>query len=153
MMRCAVTALIGLAALTAGTMAAGTMATAEETLDDVIRRLLAEDPPSRPARPTSPREVADLNGLDSFSGHVTRFAVPVDGEGAFERMQVRVLACHEVDGGVDAYAFLEITDTKTPDTPAFRGWMIASSPALSSLDHPRYDIWLHACSTASGDAS
>lgn len=148
-MRRHIAVLVALGAVIAG----GTAATAQETLDDVIRRLLAEDPLTRPALPTTPREVAELNGLDTFSGHVTRFAVPVDGEGSFERMHVRVLACHEVDGGIDGYAFLEITDSKAPDSPAFRGWMIASSPALSALDHPRYDIWLHACSTASGEAS
>jgi hypothetical protein len=29
--------------------------------------------------------------------------------------------------------------------PVFSGWMVASSPALSALDHPRYDVWVLNC--------
>ena len=31
------------------------------------------------------------------------------------------------------------------DTEIFSGWMFASSPALSALDHPVYDIWVLEC--------
>ncbi|MBY0422450.1 MAG: DUF2155 domain-containing protein [Parvularculaceae bacterium] len=31
----------------------------------------------------------------------------------------------------------------------FSGWMFASSPGLSALDHPVYDVWVIDCSTAS----
>ena len=30
----------------------------------------------------------------------------------------------------------------------FKGWMFASSPALSALDHPRYDVWVLSCSSS-----
>jgi len=33
------------------------------------------------------------------------------------------------------------------DKPVFKGWMIASSPALNALDHPRYDVWVLRCIT------
>lgn len=44
----------------------------------------------------------------------------------------------------DAEAHLTISDT-TRNEPVFQGWMIASSPALSALDHPRYDVWVLSC--------
>lgn len=44
----------------------------------------------------------------------------------------------------EAYAHLTIT-AKGVDQPVFSGWMIASSPALSALDHPRYDVWVLGC--------
>lgn len=47
----------------------------------------------------------------------------------------------------DAYAELEITNTGTGQR-AFSGWMIASSPALSALEDPRYDIWVIRCTTS-----
>jgi len=52
-------------------------------------------------------------------------------------------------------AFLRIWDTKTPDAPAaFSGWMFAESPALSALDHPRYDLWVISCTTlADGESA
>lgn len=143
-----------LAAALALTAVSGAAQQPGETLDDVIRRLMAEPvpgtAPQRAPQQTEARAAATLRGLDTFSGNVATFTVPVDGTGSFARMAVRVLACHAVEGGVDHYAFVEMTDTKTPDALAFRGWLIASSPALSALDHPRFDVWLESCNTSSG---
>ena len=47
----------------------------------------------------------------------------------------------------DAYALLTITYRNRPE-PAFRGWMIASAPALNAMDHPRYDVWVLRCITS-----
>jgi hypothetical protein len=44
----------------------------------------------------------------------------------------------------DAEAHLTISDSQRTE-PVFKGWMIASSPALSALDHPRYDVWVLSC--------
>lgn len=44
----------------------------------------------------------------------------------------------------ESYAHLTITDAGAT-APVFQGWMIASSPALSALDHPRYDVWVLSC--------
>lgn len=107
-------------------------------------------PSAAEALPDGPQPGALLRGLDTFSGHVADFVVGVGGRGQFERLIVTVEACHVVDGGVDAYAFVTIADDKAPDQVIFRGWMVASSPALSALDHPRYDVWLQSCSTRSG---
>ena len=46
----------------------------------------------------------------------------------------------------DAYALLTIVYNNAAD-PVFRGWMIASAPALNALDHPRYDVWALRCSS------
>ena len=49
--------------------------------------------------------------------------------------------------------FLEINE-KISDTGDLRtlfiGWMFASSPALSALEHSVYDVWVIDCSTAVG---
>ncbi|MEZ5895625.1 MAG: DUF2155 domain-containing protein [Parvularculaceae bacterium] len=34
-----------------------------------------------------------------------------------------------------------------PDDMVFSGWMFASSPALSALEHPVYDVWVIDCAT------
>ncbi|MEM9349983.1 MAG: DUF2155 domain-containing protein [Pseudomonadota bacterium] len=47
----------------------------------------------------------------------------------------------------DAFAYLEIED-RTSERQVFAGWMIASSPALNALDHPRYDVWVIRCKTS-----
>ena len=35
----------------------------------------------------------------------------------------------------------------------FSGWMFASSPALSAMEHPVYDVWVLDCKNASSAAS
>ena len=47
----------------------------------------------------------------------------------------------------EAAAFLEIVDAKPGEAPVklFSGWMFASSPAVSALEHPVYDVWVIDC--------
>ena len=46
----------------------------------------------------------------------------------------------------DAFAWLVVHYQNAAD-PVFRGWMIASAPALNPMDHPRYDVWPLSCLT------
>ncbi len=48
----------------------------------------------------------------------------------------------------DAFAYLRVAQG---EDELFAGWMIASSPALSALDHPRYDVWVLRCINTEGD--
>jgi hypothetical protein len=95
--------------------------------------------------------MALLRGLDKFSGVATDVVAPIGEPVVYGRLSILVSACR--GGGVEGdVAYLTITDTKTPGAPAFEGWMFAESPALSALDHPRYDVWLAQCNTESGGA-
>ncbi|MEH7829248.1 DUF2155 domain-containing protein [Gemmobacter denitrificans] len=44
----------------------------------------------------------------------------------------------------DAFGHLTIMEDGRAQ-PVFSGWMMASSPALSALEHPRYDVWVLRC--------
>ena len=48
------------------------------------------------------------------------------------------------DPSSDAFAHLTIMDNRAKAV-AFNGWMVATSPALSAMDHARYDIWVLSC--------
>lgn len=95
------------------------------------------------------RETAVLRGLDKISGAVTDLTVAVGDRAEFGRLDILVEACRvpEADPAGDAFAFLTI-HVEGLDRPAFEGWMIASSPALSALDHPRYDVWVMRCTSS-----
>jgi hypothetical protein len=54
------------------------------------------------------------------------------------------------DPASNAYAHLTVIDSLS-ETPVFSGWMIASSPALSAMDHPRYDVWILRCDTVAAE--
>jgi len=47
----------------------------------------------------------------------------------------------------NAYAALEVSEAGKAGT-LFSGWMIASAPALSALEHSRYDVWVIRCTTS-----
>lgn len=89
---------------------------------------------------------AILRALDKVSG-VTQDIEVHNGESAFfGRIEITLGDCRypTEDPSSDAFARLTVFDT-TAQVTAFDGWMVASSPALSALDHPRYDVWVMRC--------
>ena len=84
-----------------------------------------------------------LDKLTSDTGDVTLSR----GQAAkFGRLVVRLDGCRypTENPASDAAAHLTIVEEVT-EAQLFSGWMLASSPALSALDHPRYDVWVLAC--------
>lgn len=101
--------------------------------------------------PTLASETEQANGallraLDKVSGQSTDIEVDAGGEAKFGALTVRMSECRfpAGDANSDAFAHLTITDGASAK-PLFDGWMVASSPALSALDHPRYDVWVIRC--------
>jgi len=97
---------------------------------------------------------AVLRGLEKVDGHVEDIALDTGETATFGRLRIELLECRYPDGNpqADAFAYLRITE---PDAgaPRFAGWMIASAPALNALEHPRYDVWVLRCRTATGSGS
>jgi hypothetical protein len=92
---------------------------------------------------------AQLRGLDKLNAKVTDFRLPNGGVAQFGVIEVELTECRYPRGNPsgDAYAFLTIRESGL-DQPVFRGWMVASSPALNPLNHPRYDVWVLRCTTS-----
>ncbi|EKE45512.1 hypothetical protein OCGS_0602 [Oceaniovalibus guishaninsula JLT2003] len=91
---------------------------------------------------------AILRGLDKRVGDVTDLALAKGDTVALGRLQVTLGECRypRDNPSGDAFAYLVIRQAGE-DRPVFQGWMIASAPALSALEHPRYDIWVMRCTT------
>ena len=99
------------------------------------------------------QEVASASGaalrwLDKVSGVTTEIEMATGQTATMGRLQVTLTDCRfpTEDPSSNAYAHLTISDPASGQI-IFAGWMIASSPALSALDDPRYDIWLQRCSS------
>jgi len=99
-----------------------------------------------------------LNGLDKITGRIMSFDAPVDAPTLFGALQITARTCHKrpPEETPETSAYLEITDFgaaaavgsgKARGQPIFSGWMFASSPALSALEHPIYDVWVIDCRT------
>ena len=96
-----------------------------------------------------PQPIAILQGLDKVTGRVQTLEAPVGATIHFGTLEIIARTCRKrpPEEQPEAAAFLDIWEIK-PGEPAaslFRGWMFASSPALSALEHPVYDIWVLDC--------
>jgi len=90
--------------------------------------------------------LAILRGLDKITGRITTITAVVGDTVRFGSLAIIVRACRTrpPEETPESTAFLDITELKPNQPPAdvFRGWMFASSPAVSAMDHPVYDIWV-----------
>lgn len=92
---------------------------------------------------------AQLRGVDRINGEVFELIVPTGATARVQDIAIKLNSCRYPVGNPagDAFASLEILESATGKN-LFVGWMIASSPALSAMDHPRYDIWVMRCTTS-----
>ena len=101
----------------------------------------------------SPEPVALLQGLDKITARVSKFEAPVGAPVQFGTLAIRVRDCEKSppEDTPESAAFVEIDETRTGErTRVFSGWTFASSPALSALEHPVYDVILLDCRAANG---
>ena len=102
-------------------------------------------------------DIAVLQGLDKITARISTFEAPLDEPVRFGSLEIIARACDKKppEETPESTAFLEIVDVR-PDSPSvelFKGWMFASSPAISALEHPVYDVWVVDCKKASSSSS
>ena len=96
-------------------------------------------------------QTAELQLLDKITARITTKSVPVGGGTEFGTLELRVHYCayRPPEEPPENVAFLIIFDNGYADKKAqkalFSGWMFASSPAISGLEHPVYDVTLLSC--------
>ena len=90
-----------------------------------------------------------IRALDKMSGKTLDVELPNSATARFERIEIDHAECRYPAGNPsgDAFALLRVRDTLRGEE-VFLGWMMASAPALSALDHPRYDVWVLRCMTS-----
>jgi len=101
----------------------------------------------------SAQQIAVLQGLDKITARVTTIEAPVGQSVRFGTLDITVKRCRKrpPEETPETTAFLEIRERRTGEHPVdlFAGWMFASSPAVSSMEHPVYDVWVTDCKKAS----
>jgi hypothetical protein len=102
---------------------------------------------------TATAEGGVLRWLDKLSGATEDVTMPAGQTLERGQLTIRMDECRYPanDPSSDAFAHLTIVDNRA-QAVAFDGWMIASSPALSAMDHPRYDVWVLNCDVPGLDA-
>ena len=93
-----------------------------------------------------------LGGLDKVAARVNTFKDKVGDTVRFGTLEIVARTCvtHPPEEQPENAAFLEVYDTQPGKARAkvFSGWMFASSPALSAMDNPVYDIWVLRCESS-----
>lgn len=113
------------------------------------------DAAATPAR-RQRRRVAIVEAIDKITAESMRFEVEVGGRPVrFQRTLIFSARACEVSAPdeqvSDAVAYLEVSLQSrgviqvSEPRQIFRGWMFASSPAVSGLQHPIYDAWIVGC--------
>ncbi len=139
-------------------------AQADEEADDEAEEEKASDEivvtkaaPARPAGKRQRRPVAVIRAIDKITAETMTFEVRVGGPPVrFNGLIFTARACElsASDEAVDdAVAYMEVraqprgAQNISQARQVFRGWMFASSPAVSGLEHPIYDAWVVDCKT------
>ena len=96
-------------------------------------------------------QTAELQLLDKITARISTKSVPVGGGTEFGTLKLRVHYCayRPPEEPPENVAFIMIFDNgyaeDKPKKAVFSGWMFASSPAISGLEHPVYDVTLLSC--------
>lgn len=130
----------------------------EEVEEEAPAPVVAEKAIEEPAVPLrrQRKRVAIVEAVDKVTAQRMRFEVPVGGRPVrFDKSLIfRARACEvsTPDEPVqDSIAYLEVSVeprgvlNMADAREIFEGWMFASSPAVSGLEHPLYDAWVVGC--------
>lgn len=99
---------------------------------------------------------AVLQTLDKVTARTATITLPINKPSAVGPLFVEVKTCQKTPPTEqpEATGFLQIweakpktatADNRTQSQWVFSGWMFTSSPALSAMNHPVYDVWLKDC--------
>jgi hypothetical protein len=100
-----------------------------------------------------------LRSLDKITARTVTFEARVGSTVKFGPLYIKTQACRKAPpiAQPESASFLQIWEmVPAPETAAdkqqepvpqwvFSGWMFASSPAISSMDHTIYDVWVLDC--------
>ncbi len=100
------------------------------------------------------RPRAALQALDKATARTHAFTIDVGTTVQIGTLFIRVPACRVAPPMAErpeAAAFVQAWEEPPPTGEprwVFSGWMFASSPAVSAMDHPVYDVWVTGCPEA-----
>ena len=94
---------------------------------------------------------AQFNALDKTTARIKKLEIYLDEEQVLGSLTIILKSCQNrpPDFLPESAAYVEIYDnlnqTSNDNNLIFSGWMFSSSPAISALEHPVYDISLISC--------
>jgi len=96
-------------------------------------------------------EGAQFSALDKITARIEKLELSLSDEAVLGSLTIILKSCQNrpPDYLPESAAYVEIYDKLNKNyeegTLIFSGWMFSSSPAISALEHPIYDIFLISC--------
>ena len=105
------------------------------------------------ARASIDTSVAKLQSIDKVTARTLTFEVNVGSTVKFGSLYIKLQACRKAPDieEPESAAFMQIWEVSDEGTErekanwVYSGWMFASSPGLSAMDHPIFDVWVLEC--------
>lgn len=94
-------------------------------------------------------QFANFKLLDKISNIITTQSIKINHSALLGTLNIKVYSCftEPPDNIPEDYVLIDVKDDfKKNNKSIYKGWMISSSPDVTPLEHPIYDLWLLSCS-------
>ena len=98
---------------------------------------------------TIEKKYASFKLLNKTTNKVSTKDILVSSKISWETLNIEVLYCGSTPPTEipEEYVLIDVYDTiNNENTNIYKGWMISSSPDVTPLENPIYDLWLVDCS-------
>ena len=98
---------------------------------------------------TVEKKYASFKLLNKTTNKVSTKDILVSSKISWETLNIEVLYCGSTPPTEipEDYVLIDVYDTiNNENTNIYKGWMISSSPDVTPLENPIYDLWLVDCS-------
>ncbi len=98
---------------------------------------------------TIEKKYASFKLLNKSTNKVSTKEILVNSKISWETLNIEVLYCGSSPPTEipEDYVLIDVYDTiNNENTNIYKGWMISSSPDVTPLENPIYDLWLVDCS-------
>ena len=98
---------------------------------------------------TIEKKYASFKLLNKTTNKVSTKDILVNSKISWETLNIEVLYCGSTPPTEipEDYVLIDVYDTiNNEDINIYKGWMISSSPDVTPLENPIYDLWLVDCS-------
>ena len=98
---------------------------------------------------TIEKKYASFKLLNKTTNKVSTKEIMVSSKISWETLNIEVLYCGSTPPTEipEDYVLIDVYDTvNNINTNIYKGWMISSSPDVTPLENPIYDLWLVDCS-------
>ena len=95
------------------------------------------------------KQYTNFKLLDKISNKLLEKSIKVNESDFIETLNIQVFSCFSEPPNEipEDYVLIDVIDNfQDQEVSIYKGWMISSSPDVTPLEHPIYDLWLLGCS-------